>query len=102
MLLTYADLISALFGLLAAILLGGPALVSLLNKKRWQQVNRLKALVARDPEALANLTRLREHYLNRVLSPSRTEVRLNVLGYGCLLIAFGFLLAASLDRLAGG
>ena len=102
MLLQFADLISALFGLLAAILLGGPALVSLFNKKRWEQVNRLKALLASDPVALANMAKLREHYLNRVLSPTRTEIRFNVAGYGCLFVAFGFLLAASIHRATGG
>ena len=102
MLVQFADLISGLFGLLGAILLGGPAIFSLFNKKRWQQINRLKALVASDPEAAANLAKLREHYLNRVLSPTRTEVRLNVIGYLCLFIAFGFLVVASLHRVAGG
>lgn len=100
MVLQFADLISGLLGLLAAILLGAPALFSLLNKKRWGQINRLKARVANDPEGTEHLASLREHYLNRVLGPSRLETLINVIGYGLLVAAFGFLLAAGLDRAA--
>lgn len=98
----YADLISALFGLVGAFVLGWPALKAVTAKAYWEQLTRLEARASGEPENDAALHGIRRHVERGQLGDSRSAAVANLIGFGLLLLSFLFLGVASIGRLVGG
>ena len=96
--LAYSDLISAVFGLLAAIVLGWPAVQAVAGKRRYQNVENLQRDNADDPATRAALANVQAHAVRYQLGDPMGALKTNLLGYGLLAVSFIFLGLASLER----
>jgi hypothetical protein len=100
-LVRYADLISALFGLAAAMVLAVPAILAVWAKRNWERLTRLEAEIEQDPETAAALHGVRRHVEGAQLGDSRGALTFNAWGFSLLAVSFIFLLVAAVARMAG-
>ena len=98
-LIHYADLISAALGLVGALALAWPAVAAIGARRRWETFSQLRSRSQSDPQALADLERLRDHVEEEQLGGSRDALYWNALGLILLVFSFAFLGLAALARL---
>jgi hypothetical protein len=94
----FADLLSALFGGLGAIILGWPAWQATGTKANWEASIKLEEAVT-DGAAKDALARLRQRLEGESFGGASASRWINRTGYGLLLISFVFLAIASIARL---
>ncbi len=96
--LAYSDLISAAFGLAAALILGLPAIQAVAARRRFEAVAKLRREHAGDDDTWAALSAIQDHALGQQLGDPRGASMTNLWGYGLLAVSFIFLGMASLQR----
>ena len=93
-----ADLLSALFGLAAAVVLGWPALKAVRDKRRWEQQRRLAARHKNDAASHGALEDIRDHVEAGQLGGANEAAWFNLIGFALLALSFIFLAMAALER----
>lgn len=97
-LLREADLISALCGVVAAIVLSWPAWTGAGAKRDWEVLSEIEDLHDDDPVSAKAARSMRRRAEVEQLGDSKTARRVNRWGFSFLLLAFLFLVLAGVDR----
>jgi hypothetical protein len=99
----YADLVSALFGLVASAVLAVPALSAVRFKRYWENARDLATDPEHRPETKAALKDIQDgHVVRAQLGDSRVARKINLWGFSLLAASFFFLLIAAVARVSGG
>jgi hypothetical protein len=102
----YSDLISAIFGIIGALILGIPLIGEVQDRRHWDQMVRFfrrkqsAERVERDKseEEISIERRLRDQMIDIRLGEFESYKFVAFFGFACLLLSFGFLAVAAVTR----
>lgn len=98
---TFADLLSAVFGTIAALILAVPLFGEVTDRRHWQRLAQFRSIqsgISKSDAELAAEQKLREQMIDERLGEYETYRLITFAGAACLLIAFVFLGIAGAER----
>jgi hypothetical protein len=100
--LTYADIIGGILGIIGSIILAQPLVTEIADRKHWEQlsdfIRRHNAAGPKTDEERRAEQSIRDHLLNSRLGRSQRHRKATLLGLALLLAAFVFMTLAGVDR----
>jgi hypothetical protein len=101
-LLTYADIIGGIFGIIGSVVLAQPLVTEIADRKHWDLlsdfIHRLNAAGPKTDEERRAEQSIRDHLLNSRLGRSQRHRKVTLFGLAILLGAFVFMTLAALER----
>jgi len=102
---TFADLLSAVFGILGAVILAAPLFGEITDRRHWQRLVQFTSrathnehAVPKSPTEIEAERKLRDQLIDERMGEYHTYRFSAFFGSACLLIAFIFLGIAAIDR----
>jgi hypothetical protein len=96
--ITYADLISGVFGILAATVLAYPAVNSVRAKRNWEGAQRLRRDQVMHKSNAERVRKITDRVSGVQLGGAAEMFACSIAGYVLLFLSFVFLIIAAADR----